>query len=90
MKIRALMAGALALAFIVPAANAMTVYNTDKTAHTVIFTPAKGKPQHIALKAHAHRTLSCSAGGTLAMGKISETCTAKTAKVMIKNGKFAG
>jgi opacity protein-like surface antigen len=85
---RMLLAGAVAAALLVPAANAATVVNTDSAAHKIVFTPKGGKAHSYTLAAHHHRSLDCKAGGTVAIGKDSTSCDAKTAKVLIKGGKF--
>lgn len=85
---RILLASAVATALLVPAANAATVVNTDSMAHKVVFTPKGGKAHSYTLAAHHHRSLDCKAGGTVTIGKASTACDAKTAKLMIKGGKF--
>jgi hypothetical protein len=88
MLTRILVASGLAAGLIVSAANAATITNMDKTAQTVTFTPKGGHAHHYTLAANHHRTLNCSKGGTLALGKSALTCDAKTAKITIRSGKL--
>lgn len=85
---RILIAGAIAAALLVPAANAATLVNTDSAAHKIVFTPKGGKAHSYTLAAHHHRAIDCKAGGTVTIGKASASCDAKTAKLLIKGGKF--
>jgi uncharacterized membrane protein len=85
---RILIAGAVAAALFVPAANATTVVNTDSAAHKIVFTPKGGKAHSYTLAAHHQRSIDCKAGGTVMTGKATVSCDAKTAKLRIKGGKF--
>jgi len=85
---RIFLATALAGGLMVSAANAVTVINTDKTPRLVEFTPKGGHMHRYTLAAHQHRSIDCKYGGTLSLGKSSQTCDAKTAKISIRHGKF--
>lgn len=90
MNIRVLVASALALAIVTPAAAfAMTIDNQDKAPYTLKVTPNGGKVMDVAVKASGQATFDCKSGATLTLGQSSETCTAKTAKISIKSGKLA-
>ena len=86
--IRTFIVAAIATGLAVSGASAMTVYNADKGKETFVYTPKGGKPHHITLSGNHHRSISCRDGGTLVLGKSTATCTAKTARVWIRNGKF--
>ncbi len=88
MIIRTLIATAAATGFLATAASAMTVVNADKVIEYFVYTPKGGKAQHLALKPHHYKTLSCRSGGELALGKATQACTASTSKIWIKSGKF--
>jgi len=85
---RILLATALAGGLMVSAANALTVVNTDKSPRQVEFTPKGGHMHRYTLAAHHQRSIDCKNGGTLALGKSSQSCDAKTAKISIRHGKF--
>jgi predicted porin len=87
--IRTLIAAAAALGIAASAAGAVTVANMDKTTAHFTYQPAKGKVEHLSLRASHHKVLSCKNGGTLTIGTSSTTCTAKTGTITIKGGKFA-
>lgn len=86
---RILLATGLAAGLAVSAANATTVVNADKTAHTLIITSKNGHHARLALAGHRHGHVTCTAGSMLTLGKSSLACHANTAKVFIKNGKLA-
>ena len=88
MIVRSLLAAAISIGLLATAANAVTVTNTDKTTHHLIYTPKGGKAEHVALAANHHRVFACKTGGTIALGKSTESCSAKTAKITIKAGKL--
>ncbi len=90
MIIRTLLATVVVAALAVPAANAMTVVNADKSAEAFWFTPKHGKSQHVSLRSNHFITLDCKSGGTLKLSGNHETCSAKTARIWIKKGKFLG
>lgn len=86
---RFLAATGVAAALMVSAASAMTVVNGDGSAHKIVFTPRHGHAHHYSVAAHHHRSIDCKSGGTLMLGKLSQSCDAKTAKITIKAGKFS-
>lgn len=88
MIIRTLIAAALATGLATAAANAMTVINSDKSGHEFSFTPKNGKLHRYSLAGHHHRSIDCRSGGTVTMGKLAQSCDAKTARIFIKAGKF--
>jgi predicted porin len=90
MKSPIILAAALAALVAVPAANALTVYNSDKETRTFAFMPKHGKHQHIALKRNHWTKVNCSKGCELSLGKSKAMFNAKTEKVWIKGGKFVG
>jgi hypothetical protein len=79
----------LALVAVVPAANALTVQNLDKAAHTVNITPTGGKAYDLAVKASDKADIDCSKGCTLALNGKTETVDAKAKLVKIEAGAFA-
>ena len=85
---RPLLAAVVVAGLAIPAASAMTVVNQDKTTAHFVFIPKHGKAMHVALKAHHYQSFDCKAGGELTLGKSTEVCSAKTAKVWIKGGKL--
>jgi len=89
MRLYVLVASALALAIAIPAANALTVVNQDKTAYKLTVTPKGGKVQHLTLKASGSANANCKNGCDISFGDQKATYDGKTAKVMIKDGKFA-
>ena len=88
MKSSLIIAAALAALVAVPAANALTVYNTDKTTRTVTVMPKHGKAQHVAIRHNHWSKFDCSKGCELSLGKHKAMYNAKTSKVWIKSGKF--
>jgi len=88
MKIRVFVASAVALAVLVPAANALTIDNKDKAPYTLKVTPKGGKEMDLAVKANASATVDCKSGCTLMLGSKSQTVDGKLAKIVIKDGKF--
>ncbi len=82
---------AATLAFLasMPAANAMTVTNIDKAAHRLTIAPRGAAVRHVMLKPNHFTSVADKAGGRLWLGKVKADYTARTAKVWIKNGKFA-
>lgn len=86
---RILIATGLATGLFVSAANAVTVTNLDKNSQSVTFTPKGGHAHHYNIAAHRDRSIDCKSGGELSLGKLTRTCDAKTARISIKNGKFA-
>jgi len=89
MKTRVLVAAAVALATIVPAANALTIVNQDKAAYTLTVTPTGGKAKEMALKAGGKLTANCKKGCDVSFNNQTMTYDNKTAKVLIKDGKFS-
>ena len=71
----------------VSAANAVTVTNMEHAKASFIYTPKGGKSRHYTLAANRHMNLSCKGGGTLALGKQSEACTAKTEQILLRAHK---
>ena len=65
-----------------------SVFNADKKLVRFTFAPTKGKMVHYALAGGHNARLNCSKGGTLTLGKNTESCNAKTSKITIKNGDF--
>lgn len=88
MKTPLILAAALAAFVAVPAANALTVYNTDKATRTVTYMPKHGKLRHVALRRNHWTRFDCAKGCELALGKHKAMFGAKTAKVWIKSGRF--
>jgi hypothetical protein len=88
MDIRVLVAGALALVFAAPAANALSVVNTDKVAYAVKVAPKGGKQMDLAVKASATADVDCKKGCQLSLGGKTWDVDGKTAKIWIKAGKF--
>jgi predicted porin len=89
MIIRTLLAAGLAAAIATSAANAVTLYNIDKKPHTLVYQPHGHKAMKLSLRANHYRNFDCKAGGQFSMGKANEACSAKTARIWIKNSKFA-
>ena len=89
MFIRSLIAAGVAAGLMVSAANAVTVVNTDKAKVAFVYTPHNGKAHHYTLAANHHRSFACKSGGTFTIGKSVESCSAKTAKILIKGGRLA-
>ena len=85
---RIIAATGIATALMISAASAMTVVNTDTSLHKIMFVPKHGHAHHYSLAAGHHRSIDCKSGGMLTLGKDSQSCDAKTAKVTIKGGKF--
>ena len=88
MNIRVFVAGALALAVLAPAANALTIDNKDKTAYTLKVTPKGGKEMDLAVKGNASADVDCKMGCTLTLGGKTEPVDGKLAKIAIMAGKF--
>jgi hypothetical protein len=89
MNIRVLMAGAVALAVMAPAAaNALTINNQDKTAYTLKVTPKGGKEMDIAVKAASAADVDCKMGCKIMLGNTVEKVGGSVAKLSIKDGKF--
>jgi hypothetical protein len=88
MKTPLILAAALAAFVAIPAANALTVYNSDSRMHTLTYMPHHGRAQHIALKRNHWTTFRCAKGCELKLGTHKAMFGAKTAKVWIKSGRF--
>lgn len=88
MKTRIFVASALALAFLAPAAHALTVVNQDQSAYTIKIMPKGGKEMDLAVKAGAKADVDCKAGCQLSLNGKTEDVTGKLAKIVIKDGKF--
>ncbi len=86
MKTRVFIAGALVLASIGTAANALTVQNEDSSAYKVSVKPTGGKAENVDIKSKATADIKCDKGCTLTLGGKSMSVDAKTAKIMIKDG----
>jgi hypothetical protein len=86
--IRILIAAAVATGIAASAASAAVITNTDKAPASITFTPKHGKAMHFTLRHNHFRTLACKTGGTVMLGKDSQSCSAKTAKIVIKGGKL--
>lgn len=89
MNIRVLVASALALAIAAPAANALSVVNTDKAAYTIKVTPKGGKQMDVPVKANATATVDCKTGCKLSLNGKAQDVAAKTPTIWIKSGTFA-
>ena len=89
MKYRIVIASTIALVFIAPSANALTVVNTDKAAYSVKITPKIGKTTLLDLKANAKADIECKMGCTLSLANSSQVLDGKTAAIWIRAGKFA-
>jgi hypothetical protein len=85
--IRTLAAAAMAASLMVSAANAVTVTNMEPTKANFVYTPNGGKAHHYSLAANHYRNFACKEGGTFTIGKLNETCTAKTEKILLKASK---
>jgi hypothetical protein len=79
---------ALGLAAAIPAANATTLINADKSAHKVTVLPKGAMAIHLDLKAKQSASVDCSKGCQFMLGKVKASYGGKTAKVWIKNAKF--
>ena len=88
MNIRVFVAGALALAVLAPAANALTIDNKDKAAYTLKVVPKGGKEMDLAVKANSSADVDCKMGCTLTLGGKTESVDGKLAKITITGGKF--
>lgn len=88
MIVRILLATSLAAGMLVPAANALTLTNSDKAIRMITVMPNGGRMQHITLKGHHSASVNCVKGCELATGKQKASFDAKTMKVWIKKGKF--
>jgi hypothetical protein len=86
--IRTLIATSIAAGLMVSAAAATTVINDGSKSATVVFTPKHGASEHVTLRSHHYRTFDCKSGGTVSLGDDHMSCTAKTAKIVIKGGKL--
>lgn len=86
MKTRVFIAGALALASLATAANALTVQNEDASAYKVSVKQKGGVSGIVDVKSNASVDLKCEKGCTLTLGGKSMSIDSKTAKVMIKSG----
>lgn len=86
MKTRVFIAGALVLASLGTAANALTVQNEDASAYKVSVKPTGGKVGNVDIKSKATADIKCDKGCTLTLGGKSMSVDAKTAKIMIKDG----
>jgi hypothetical protein len=88
MKTRFFIAGALALAVLAPAANALTVQNTDTKAYELKWTPKGGKVATLSLKASGSADIDCKVGCTLNIGGKDQAVDGKATKIVIKGGMF--
>jgi len=88
MNIRFAAAIVLGLAAAIPAANAMTVINSDKSEHKLTVLPKGAMAIHVDLKAKQSTSVACAKGCELQLGKIKASYDSKTPKVWIKNSKF--
>lgn len=89
MKLRVLVASALALAVAAPvAANALTIDNQDKTPYTLKVTAKGEKAAEVAVKSSSTANVDCKAGCTLMLGTLSQKVDAKTTRITIKGGKL--
>jgi hypothetical protein len=86
MKTRVFIAGALALATLATAANALTVQNEDASAYKVSVKPKAGKAEEVDVNAKASFDVKCDKGCTIMLDGKSLNVDGKTAKVMIKDG----
>ncbi len=89
MTYRVITVAALALAAFIPAANALTIDNQDKSPYTLKVTPKGGKEVDLAVKAGASATFDCSKGCEIMLGSARQDVDGKAAKLVIKGGKFA-
>lgn len=89
MTYRAITVAAFALAAFIPAANALTIDNQDKSAYTLKVTPKGGKEVDLAVKANATATVDCGKGCKIMLGSASQEVDGKAAKLTIKGGKLA-
>ena len=88
MKTTVFMTGLLALTILAPAANALTIENTDKAPYTLKWTPKGGKAADLEVKASAKADIDCKAGCVLSLGGKDTTVDGKLVKIMIKGGKL--
>jgi uncharacterized protein YraI len=88
MNMRVLMASLLALAIAAPAANALSIVNSETKDVTVKVTPTGGKEADVAIKAGATADVDCSKGCELMLGKEKLKVEAKAVTVTVKGGKF--
>ena len=88
MKTRVFIAAALALAVLAPAANALTVQNTDTKPYDLKWTPKGGKIATLSLKASGSADIDCKAGCTLNFAGKDQVVDGKAVKIMIKGGKL--
>lgn len=88
MNIRVFVASALALAILAPAANALTIANSEKTGITVKVTPKGAKEMDLAIKAGAKADVDCKMGCELMLGSQKVSVDGKIATVTVKDGKF--
>ncbi len=89
MNTRVLVASALALTILAPAAaNALTINNQDKQAYTLKIYPTGGKEMDVKVQASASADVDCKAGCKVMLGHKEQTVDAKTAKLVIKGGKL--
>jgi hypothetical protein len=88
MKARLLVASLLALAIAIPAANALTITNSDKADVTVKVTPKGGKETDLAIKAGAKADVDCKKGCLLVLGSAKENVKSSVTAITIKGGKF--
>lgn len=88
MKTRFFMTAALALAVLAPAANALTVQNTDTKPYELKWTPKGGKVATLSLKASGSADIDCKLGCTVNFAGKDQTIDGKAVKIMIKGGKL--
>lgn len=88
MRTSVLIASALALTMLAPAANALTVINQDKTGYTLTVHPSGGKMQELKLKASGRVNASCTKGCELSFMNQKASYDGKVDRIWIKGGKF--
>jgi hypothetical protein len=88
MKLRVLVASLLALAIVAPAANALTIVNSDKSDVTLKVKPMGSKLSELAIKAGDKADVDCKKGCELILGKVKQAVDSKATTVTIKGGKF--
>jgi hypothetical protein len=88
MNMRVFVASAIALAFVAPTANALTILDKDKTAYTVKVTPKGGKEADLAVKADSQADVDCKMGCQLSLNGKNQNVDGKLTKIVIKDGKF--
>ena len=88
MKTRVLVASLVALAIAIPAANALTIVNGEKSDVTIKVFPKGGKEISLAIKAGDKADVDCKMGCKLELGKVKEAVDGKLATITVKDGKF--